>query len=57
MRWMVRFVLAVALDELRVAEYGGEYVVEVVSDARGELAERAQLVRLSGALARELALR
>ena len=40
-----------AAQELRAAEDGGERVVEVVRDARGELAERAQLVGLRGALA------
>ena len=40
-----------AAQKLRAPEDGGERVVEVVRDARSELAQSAQLVGLRGALA------
>src|ERR1044071_759545 len=45
------FFFAVALDKLRVAEYRGQYVIEVVRNAGSELSKRAQLVCLSSTLA------
>ena len=49
--------LGMALQHLKIAEHGGQQIVEVVRDAAGELADRFELLRLPQLRLGPLALR